>query len=130
MVLDSSALIAILTGESSAGILVRTIAADPKRLMSAMTALEAAVVIERKKGPAAGRELDLLVHRTGIEVVPFNAEQVVIARAAYHRFGKGRHPAALNLGDCSSYALAMFSGEPLLFVGDDFSKTDIRSALS
>lgn len=126
MVLDSSALVALLLGESQAPALAAAIAADPKRLISAFTAFEAAVVVEARKGPSGGREFDLLVHRTHIEIVPMTADHFKVAREAYAKFGKGRHPAGLNLGDCCSYALAKYSGEPLLFVGDDFSKTDLK----
>jgi ribonuclease VapC len=90
--------------------------------------LETGIVIEAKKGEAGGRELDLLVHRAHIEVVGMNADQVELARSAWRRFGKGNHPAGLNIGDCCAYALAKYSGEPLLFKGRDFSQTDIPSA--
>jgi ribonuclease VapC len=98
--------------------------------MSAVSVLETAIVVEARKGPAGGRELDLLLHRGRIDVVPFNAHQLELARDAYRRYGKGHHPAALNFGDCCAYALAAASGEPLLFKGHDFPQTDIRSALS
>lgn len=126
MVIDTSALIAILLGEPTAKALATALAADTKRLISAFTAFETAVVIELRKGPAGGRELDLLVHRTQIEIVPMTAEHFELAREAYAKYGKGRHPAGLNLGDCCSYALARYSGEPILFIGDDFSKTDLK----
>ncbi len=128
MVIDSSAIVAILLGEPEAQAFIRTIASAPKRLVAAFTALEAAVVIEARKGPAGGRELDLLFHEAGIDLVGMDVEQVALAREAYRRFGKGRHPAGLNLGDCCAYALAVQCGEPLLFKGDDFSKTDVTSA--
>jgi ribonuclease VapC len=118
-------LLAILLGENEAAAFARAIAAEPRRLLSAVSALEAAIVIETKKGPPGGRELDLLIHRAGIEVVPMTADQVDLAREAYRRFGKGRHPAGLNLGDCCAYALARQSGAPLLFKGSDFARTDI-----
>lgn len=125
MVIDSSALLAILLGEAEARGIAQAIAADSKRLLSAMSALETAVVIEVKKGPAGGREFDLLLHHSRIEIVAMTAEQVQLARDAYTNFGKGRHPAGLNLGDCCSYALARSTGEPLLFKGRDFSQTDV-----
>lgn len=125
MVIDTSGLLAILLGENEAAAFARAIAAEPRRLLSAVSALEAAIVIETKKGPPGGRELDLLIHRAGIEVVPMTADQVDLAREAYRRFGKGRHPAGLNLGDCCAYALARQSGAPLLFKGSDFARTDI-----
>lgn len=125
MVLDTSALLAILLGEPEAEAFARAIAGHPKRLVSALSALESAIVLQARKGPSAVRELDLLLHSTGMTIVSLDADQVQLARAAYEKFGKGRHPAALNLGDCGSYALARSSGEPLLFKGEDFSKTDL-----
>jgi len=118
-------LIAILLGEPEAEALARAIARDPVRLISTFSALETGIVIEVRKGEAGGREFDLLLHRARIEIVPMNVEQYEIAREAWRIYGKGRHPAGLNIGDCCSYALAKYSGEPLLFKGEDFSKTDI-----
>jgi len=89
--------------------------------------LEAAIVVEARFGEAGGRELDILLHKAGIELVAFDAEQMELARHAYRRFGKGRHEASLNFGDCFAYALSRRSSEPLLFVGDDFGKTDIEA---
>jgi ribonuclease VapC len=128
MVIDTSALLAILLGEPEAEDFARAIAGDPKRLVSAFSALEAAVVIHARKGPAGSHELDLLLHAMGATIVSLDASQVQLARAAYEEYGKGHHPAALNLGDCCSYALARSSGEPLLFKGNDFSRTDSRAA--
>lgn len=127
MVLDTSAVIAILLGESEAEPFAAAIESDPMRLMSAATAFESALVIESSKGLAGGREYDLLMHRAQIKVVPFTDEQFEVARDAWRRYGKGRHAAGLNFGDCFSYALAMTSGEPLLFKGDDFALTDVRA---
>lgn len=129
MVIDSSALIAILLGEPEAEIYAKAIAGDPKRLISVFSVLEAGIVIEAKKGDSGGRELDLLIHRTNIEIVAMDPNQVDLARSAWRSFGKGRHPAGLNIGDCCSYALSKYSGEPLLFKGDDFSQTDIKCVL-
>ena len=129
MVIDSSALIAILLGEPGAVDFAKAIQATPKKLASAFSVLEAGIVIEAKKGEAGGRELDILIHRTEIEIVSMNAEQAEIARNEWRTFGKGRHPAGLDIGDCCAYALAMYSGEPLLFKGRGFSRTDIPSAL-
>ena len=129
MVLDTSALIAILFGEPEAETFARTLADDPKKLISTFNALETGIVVEAKKGEAGGRELDLLLHRAGIEIVAMNADQVELARSAWRNYGKGNHPAGLNIGDCCAYALAKYSGEPLLFKGDDFKKTDIRSVI-
>ena len=128
MVIDTSAVLAILLQEPDAESYAQAIGEDPRHLMSAFSLLETSVVIAARKGPAAERELDLLIHRARIEVVSFNVEQAEIAREAWIRYGKGRHPAALNLGDCCSYALSQVSGEPLLFKGSDFSHTDVRRA--
>lgn len=86
-------------------------------------------MVQARQGPEAARDLDLLHARVATQIVPCDAEQVSAAIAAWRRFGKGRHPAALNLGDCFSYALARTSGEALLFKGRDFAQTDIRSVL-
>ncbi|GHD51702.1 ribonuclease VapC [Thalassobaculum fulvum] len=125
MVIDTSAVVAILLNEPDAGRFAEAIEAAGPRLMSAATLLEASIVIETRKGESAGRELDLLVYRAGIEIVPVDHEQTEIARVAWRQFGKGRHPAALNYGDCFAYALAKVTGSPLLYKGDDFSKTDL-----
>jgi ribonuclease VapC len=125
MVIDSSVLLAVLFGETTGSRIARPIASDPRRLASAFTVFEAAVVAEARKGEAGGRELDLLLHRVALEVVPLTASHVEVARDAWRRFSKGRHPASLNLGDCCAYALSRISGEPLLFTGDDFPHTDV-----
>lgn len=125
MVIDTSALLAILLAEPEAERFARAIAADPRRLVSAASAFEAAIVLLARKGPAGVRELDLLTHAADLTVVGFDEEQVGIARRAYETYGKGRHPAGLNLGDCTSYALARTSGEPLLCKGSDFPQTDL-----
>ena len=127
MVIDTSALLAILLGEPEAEDFSRSIARDPKRLVSALSALEAAIVIHARKGPGGVRELDLLLHSAGATIVSFDADQALLARSAYEKYGKGYHPAALNLGDCCSYALSFSSGEPLLFKGNDFSQTDVMA---
>jgi ribonuclease VapC len=127
MVIDSSAFIAILLGEPEAETFAVVIGSDPKRLTSAFTALETGIVIEAKKGEAGSREFDLLLHRTKVEIIPLTAEQFEMARSAWRKYGKGNHPAGLNIGDCCSYALAKWTGEPLLFKGNDFSQTDIES---
>jgi ribonuclease VapC len=125
MVIDASVLVAILLGEPEAAEFSRLIASDPKRLVSALSALEAAIVIHARKGPVGLRELDLLIHSAGAMIVSLDADQVLLARSAYENYGKGHHPAALNLGDCCSYALSRFSRKPLLFKGNDFSRTDV-----
>ncbi len=126
MVVDTAAIAAILFAEDEAERFSEAIADDPLRLISAGTALECSLVIESALGEAGGRELDLLLLRAGIEIIPFNAEQLTVARHAFRTFGKGQHPAGLNYGDCFSYALSMTSGEPLLFKGEDFAKTDVQ----
>jgi ribonuclease VapC len=126
MVIDTSAMLAILLGESDAGRFAAAIAKDPRRLISAFSALETATVTEAKKGESGGREFDLLLHRAHIEIVPMDSAQAELARASWRTYGKGRHPAGLNIGDCCSYALSKYSGEPILFKGDDFSKTDLQ----
>ena len=126
MVIDSSALIAVLLGEPDAPRVAAAIEAGSPRLLSAANLLEASIVIESRKGEAAGRELDLLLYRTAIRVEPVDHDQAEIARAAWRRFGKGRHPAALNYGDCFAYALAKSRRLPLLFCGEDFARTDVE----
>jgi ribonuclease VapC len=125
VVIDTSALLAILLDEPERRDFVERIEADATRLISAATLLETALVIESRRGEAAGRELDLLIHRAQISIVPFDAEQTEVARIAWRKYGKGRHVARLNYGDCFSYALAMVSGEPLLAKGEDFGQTDV-----
>jgi ribonuclease VapC len=125
MVLDTSALLALLLDEPEAEDFRAAVEDDATRLVSAATLLETALVIEARKGEPGGRELDALVHKADIVVVPVDAEHVSEARRAYRRFGKGRHAAGLNFGDIFAYALARTSGEPLLFKGDDFARTDI-----
>ncbi len=126
MVLDSSAILAILLGEPEGPAIASAVAADPRRLLGAFTALEAALVIEARKGEDAGREFDLFVYRSGLDVIPMDANQMELARAAWRRYGRGRHAAGLNIGDCCAYALSRFTGEPLLFKGDNFQKTDVQ----
>lgn len=129
MVIDTSAIVAIALNEPDAPEIEARIADDPIRLISAATVLEAAMVLETRLGEAGGREFDLWLVRVGAEIIPVDAEQVDAARRAWRRYGRGRHAAALNYGDCFSYALAMTRGEPLLFKGEDFAKTDVKAAL-
>jgi len=126
MVIDTSAIAAILFDEPDAAALEGKIAEDPVRLISAATLFEAAIVIEARLGDPGSREFDLWLHRAEVEIVPVDAEQADMARRAWRRFGRGRHPAGLNYGDCFSYALATTHDEPLLFKGDDFTKTDVN----
>ena len=125
MVIDSSAIVAILLNEADAADIAQAIESNSQRLLSAANLLEASIVIASRKGEAGGRELDLLIYRAAIEIVAVDQEQAELARIAWRRFGKGRHPAGLNYGDCFAYALARTRQLPLLFQGDDFSRTDI-----
>jgi ribonuclease VapC len=129
VVIDTSALLAILFAENDAERFEEAIAADSVRLISAATVLETAIVVETRLGEAGGREFDLLLHKADIDIVAVIVDQVDLARQAYRRFGKGRHSAGLNFGDCFSYALSKTSGEPLLFKGDDFARTDVEAAM-
>jgi ribonuclease VapC len=126
MVIDISAIVAIALNEPDASEIEVKIADDPVRLISAATVLEATMVIETRLGDAGGREFDLWLLKIGAEIVPVDAEQTDMARRAWRRYGKGHHAAALNYGDCFSYALAVTRGEPLLFKGADFAKTDVN----
>jgi len=125
MIIDTSALIAILFDEPERRRFNELIEADETRLVSAATLVEASLVIEARRGEAAGRELDLFLHRAQVSIVPVDEEQAELARVAWRKFGRGRHAANLNFGDCFTYALARASDEALLAKGDDFSKTDI-----
>lgn len=125
MVIDTSALAAIFFGEAERQRFLSAITSAPTRLISAATVLETGMVVESRLGDAAGRELDLFLIRAGVQIVPVDAEQNELARSAWRRFGKGRHAAALNYGDCFVYALAKWSGEALLAKGTDFSSTDL-----
>ena len=125
MVIDTSALVAMLNDEPEAQRFEAAVEADPVRLMSTASYLEVAIVIETRFGEPGGRELDLWLHRAGVDLVGVDADQADVARSAYRRYGKGRHRAGLNYGNCFAYALAKVSGEPLLFKGDDFARTDI-----
>lgn len=126
MVIDTSAITAILFDEPERSSFTAAIAAASRRLISAATLVECGIVVEARRGEIAGRELDLLLHRADIAVIPLDAQQAELARSAWRRFGRGNHPAGLNLGDCFTYALAKASGEPLLFKGDDFAQTDVE----
>jgi ribonuclease VapC len=126
MVIDTSALLAIFLAEPERQQFLEQITQAERRLISAVNAFETGIVLEARRGEAAGREFDLFLGRASLEVVPADAEQVEIARAAWRRYGKGRHPAGLNFGDCFAYALAKALAEPLLAKGQDFSQTDIE----
>jgi ribonuclease VapC len=125
MVIDTSAIIALLLGEASAPQLLAALERDPKRHLSAATVVEASMVMLRRHGDAGDAALDRLLRALNVETVPVDAVQTAVAREAALRFRRGHHPAALNFGDCFSYALAGALGEPLLFTGDDFAQTDV-----
>jgi ribonuclease VapC len=125
MVIDTSALAAIFFHEPERDAFRNAIVAASSRLISAATVLEAGMVIESRRGGGAGREFDLFIVRAQIQIVPVDADLADLARSAWRKYGKGRHPAGLNFGDCFSYALAKSSGEPLLAKGGDFARTDV-----
>jgi len=129
MILDSSSLIAILANEPDSELYVQAISRAPRCRISAATFVELSIVIESQFPMEVQRQCDALFRRVGIGIEPVTAEQAYLARQAFHDFGKGRHPAGLNFGDCFAYALAKQTGEPLLFKGNDFKKTDLVSAL-
>ena len=128
MVIDSSALLAIFLGEPQRAAFLERITHSETRLISAANVLETGIVLEARRGEAAGREFDLFLKQAGIDAVPVDFEQVEIARIAWRKYGKGRHPASLNFGDCFAYALAKSIGEPLLATGTDFGITDLEMA--
>jgi len=128
MVIDTSALAAILLDEPERRAFNEKIEADPVRLISAVSFVETALVIETRVGEAGGREFDLFLHRAGIKIATVDGDQAEIARRAFRQYGRGRHPAGLTFGDCFAYALVKTTGEPLLFKGDDFTRTDVVAA--
>lgn len=131
MIVDSSALVAIVRGEPDQDIFLRCVQAADVLKLSAASYVEVSLVVGRRDKPSQLVELDALLDDYGIAVVPFTVEQALLAREAHQRFGRGSgHPAKLNFGDCFSYALARATGEPLLFKGEDFAATDgIRFAV-
>jgi ribonuclease VapC len=130
VIVDSSAFIAILRGEPSAPELVQALRNARAPLMSTSSYLEVSIAIDRGGDPVLSRRLDEVLHELGITLAPFDAGQAALARSAHDDFGRGSgHPARLNFGDCMTYALAKATGEPLLFVGDDFAATDLHPAL-
>ena len=131
MIVDTSALVAILTGEEEGPVLLDALIEAQISKISAGTLLEAAIVLDSRSVPEQRRRLDDLLRLAAIEVVAFDEKQAAIARAAHQDFGRGSgHRARLNLGDCFAYALARVTGEPLLFKGDDFAAAGVRSALA
>ncbi len=130
VVLDTSAVAAVILGEPDAEAFAAAMVRYTGELvLSAATQVELGIVIESRQGPAAVDDLRALLARLAVAIEPFDERHAALALAAWRRFGKGRHPAALNLGDCFSYALAQTLGASLLFKGTDFSQTDVASAL-
>jgi ribonuclease VapC len=125
MVIDTSGLLAILLDEPERRTFNEAIEATPSRTMSVASFVEVSIVIESRFGADGQRDLDTFIERAGIDLAAVNLEQANVARRAFTRFGKGRHPAGLNYGDCFAYALATVRGEPLLYKGDDFARTDV-----
>ena len=128
MIIDSSALLAVLLREADAERYETAIATAASCRMSVANVLEVSIVLEGRGDSTSGHELDLFLERAEIEIVAVTVQHLDRARQAWRRFGKGNHPAALNFGDCFAYALADQAGEPLLFKGNDFALTDIRPA--
>ena len=128
MIVDTSAIIAIIFRESGSKRYEKAILEAQSCRMSVVSYLEASIVLESRSGIAAGHDLDMLLKEADIELEPVTIDQAQGARRAWQRFGKGNHPAGLNFGDCFSYALAEDTREPLLFKGQDFAQTDIVAA--
>lgn len=126
MVIDTSALIAILSKEPERDVFLKALVAAPARLLSAITALETAIVIEAKYGRDAPADLELLLYVSRIDIVPFDGKQFEAAARAWRNYGGGNHPARLNFEDCCVYALAKISGEPVLCKGSNFAQTDLE----
>jgi len=129
MVVDSSAIVTVLLEEPGFLTFVDAMVAANDPAVSAATLVECSVVMAARVGPAGVERVDDLLSEAGVRVMAVDARQALVARDAWMRFGKGRHPAALNYGDCFSYALAVTTERPLLFRGDDFGRTDVRAAL-
>ena len=129
MIVDTSAVLAILFNESDAATYARAISEADSRRISAASFVEAAIVVEVQTRESGSRQFDAFFRRAGIVIEPVTEEQAHAARQAYTDFGKSRHAAALNFGDCVAYALAIVTGEPLLFKGEDFRKIDVKAAI-
>ena len=129
MILDTSAIMAMLQEEPEAPAMEEALAAASAIAIAAPGLVEAYMVCEGRAGEKGARQLDALLERLGPEIVPFTAEHAALAREGWRRYGKGRHPAGLNMGDCFAYALAKARYQPLLFKGDDFAHTDVKAAI-
>jgi ribonuclease VapC len=130
MVIDTSAMLAILLDEPERAGFIAAIEKEATRAMSVASFVECSLVLDARFGPDAVRDLDLFIARAHVSLVPIDTDQAYAARQAYRRFGKGRHAAALNFGDCFAYALARTMAEPLLFKGADFALTDVEQAIA
>jgi ribonuclease VapC len=128
MIVDASALLAIVLGETDRQRFYTSLGRSTRPAMSAVNYVEAGIRADRDRVPGRGEFLDEIITHFGVNVASVTPEQATLAREAYRRYGKGNHPARLNLGDCFAYALAKARGEPLLFKGDEFAKTDIETA--
>jgi len=129
VILDTSAVLAIVFGEAGFEVFVDAIAASPSCRISAASFVEASIVAESRIGDQGLLQCDSFFRTARVSVEPVTEEQALLARQGYSEYGKGRHPSGLNFGDCFSYALAKSTGEPLLFKGEDFGQTDVQSAL-
>ena len=129
MIIDTSALLAILQNEPERRAFNEAIEAAETRSMSVSSFVETSIVIESRYGSEGIRDLDLFLSKAQINLVTVDSDQAFVARKAFAQYGRGRHSAGLNFGDCFSYALAKLNGEPLLFKGDDFSKTDLQTVI-
>jgi len=128
MIIDTSALVAVLVQELEAERIVRTLASAPERILSAANLVEVGIVMQARRGGDGARDLDLLLAKLRVDIAVVTANQADIARKAFRRYGRGRHAANLNFGDCFAYALAKDTSAPLLFKGDDFGQTDVMVA--
>ena len=128
MIIDTSALVAILDQEPEADRIVRTLASAPERTLSAANLVEAGIVMQARRGDDGARDLDLLLAKLRVDIAGVTASQADIARKAFRRYGRGPHPANLNFGDCFAYALAKHKSAPLLFKGNNFGQTDVMVA--
>jgi ribonuclease VapC len=126
MVLDTSAILAILQDEPERRKFNEAIEAAETRSLSTASFVECSMILESRYGADGVRDLDLFIAKAQLSLVPVDEEQADLARRAFRNYGKGRHPAGLNFGDCFSYALAQALNEPLLFKGNDFNQTDIQ----
>jgi ribonuclease VapC len=129
MIIDSSALVAILRAEPDREVYLRAIVKSQQRMIAAPTVLETTMVLAGGREAGILEQLDAFILQSRLQILPFTATHAAVAREAFLRYGKGRHPAALNFGDCIAYATARLEGLPLLFKGDDFRRTDIAPAL-